>query len=164
VRISHSGGLPGFGSEWRFYPEYGIGVVSFSNHTYGAPAANAVVLDTIIHLAGLKPRKLPASEILKKRQAEIVSLLPEWKEESNALFAENFFMDEPIERRREATKKIWEELGAVVRVNELQPENQLRGTFVIEGEKKNAQLFFTLTPQREALIQQLDIELVDRQN
>lgn len=162
VRISHSGGLPGFGSEWRFYPEYGIGVVSFSNHTYGAPAANAVVLDTIIHLAGLKPRTLPPSEILKKRQSEIVKLLPEWQEEGNAFFAENFFMDESVERRREATRKIWAELGEVVRVTELQPENQLRGSFMIEGEKKNAQLFFTLTPQREALIQQLDIELVDR--
>jgi CubicO group peptidase (beta-lactamase class C family) len=37
VRISHSGGLPGYGSEWRIYPEYNMGVVSFSNHTYGAP-------------------------------------------------------------------------------------------------------------------------------
>ncbi|MBK8505355.1 MAG: beta-lactamase family protein [Saprospiraceae bacterium] len=42
IRVSHSGGLPGYGSEWRIYPEYGVGVISFSNRTYGAPsAANA---------------------------------------------------------------------------------------------------------------------------
>ena len=37
VRISHSGGLPGYGSEWRIFPDYGIGIVSFSNRRYGSP-------------------------------------------------------------------------------------------------------------------------------
>lgn len=30
IRVAHSGGLPGFGSEWRIYPDYGFGVISFS--------------------------------------------------------------------------------------------------------------------------------------
>jgi CubicO group peptidase (beta-lactamase class C family) len=158
VRISHSGGLPGFGSEWRIYPEYGIGVVSFSNHTYGAPGPpNAVALDTLIALAELKPRAFAASEILNQRKAEIIKLLPDWKEEQTKIFAENFFPDESLERRREATRKIFEEAGAILNVQELKPENQLRGSFVLEGEKKNVNVFFTLTPEREALIQQLDV-------
>ena len=41
------------------------------------------------------------------------------------------------------------------------PENQLRGSFVMEGEKKNIAIYFTLTPEKEALIQQLDIELIE---
>jgi len=32
--VGHSGGLPGFGSNWRFLPEYGIGVILFANVTY----------------------------------------------------------------------------------------------------------------------------------
>lgn len=66
IRISHSGGLPGYGSEWRIYPDYGIGVVSFSNRRYGAPSnANAKVIDTLVALADLKPRVLPVSRILE---------------------------------------------------------------------------------------------------
>ncbi len=163
VRISHSGGLPGFGSEWRIYPDYGIGVVSFSNHTYGAPGSpNAVVLDTLIAMAGLKPRVLLPSQILNQRKEEIVKLLPEWKEEQTNIFAENFFPDESLEKRREATRKIFEEAGAIKNLKVLEPENQLRGSFVLEGEKKNVLIFFTLTPEKEALIQQLDIELTDK--
>ena len=163
VRISHSGGLPGFGSEWRMYPEYGIGIVSFSNHTYGAPGApNALALDTLISLAGLKPRILSPSDILLKRHDELVKLLPAWNEDQGNIFAVNFFLDESRERRKEATHKIFEEAGAILSVKPLSPENQLRGSFVIEGTKKNVWVFFTLTPEKEALIQQLDVELIDK--
>lgn len=163
VRISHSGGLPGFGSEWRIYPEYGVGIVSFSNHTYGSPgAANAVALDTLIAIAGLKPRALLPSNLLNQRKEEIIKLLPAWKEEDTTIFAENFFPDESLERRREATRKIFEEAGAIKNIKALEPQNQLRGSFVLEGEKKNILIFFTLTPEKEALIQQLDVELVEK--
>lgn len=163
VRISHSGGLPGFGSEWRIYPDYGIGVVSFSNHTYGAPGPpNAIVLDTLISMAGLKPRVLSPSHILNQRKEEIVKLLPAWPEAQTNIFAENFFLDESLERRRDATRKIFEEAGTIANVKPLEPENQLRGSFILEGEKKNVLIFFTLTPEKEALIQQLDLELVTK--
>jgi CubicO group peptidase (beta-lactamase class C family) len=163
IRISHSGGLPGFGSEWRIYPDYGIGVVSFSNHTYGAPGLpNAVALDTLIAIAGLKPRVLLPSDILNQRKEEIIKLLPDWKEEQTKIFAENFFLDESMERRKEATRKIFEEAGAIKNSKALDPENQLRGSFILEGEKKNVLIFFTLTPEKEAFIQQLDVELVDK--
>ena len=32
--LGHSGGLPGFGSQWQILPEYGIGVVALANLTY----------------------------------------------------------------------------------------------------------------------------------
>lgn len=163
IRVSHSGGLPGFGSEWRIYPDYGIGVVSFSNHTYGAPGSpNAIALDTLISIAGLKPRVLSPSDILTQRKEEIIKLLPAWKEEQTTIFAENFFPDESLERRREATQKVFEAAGTIKNVKALEPENQLRGSFVIEGEKKNILIYFTLTPEKEALIQQLDVELVEK--
>ena len=34
VTVGHSGGLPGFGSQWRILPDYGIGVISYANLTY----------------------------------------------------------------------------------------------------------------------------------
>jgi len=163
VRISHSGGLPGFGSEWRIYPDYGIGIVSFSNHTYGAPSSpNAIALDTLIAIAGLKPRVLSPSPILNQRKEELVKLLPAWKEEHTTIFAENFFLDESIEQRRATTQKTFSDAGEIINITELKPENQLRGSFTLEGKKKNILIFFTLTPEKQALIQQLDIELINK--
>ena len=162
VRVAHSGGLPGFGSEWRIYPEYGIGVVSFSNHTYGAPRlANIRALDTLVAIAGLKPRSLPVSKILEERKAALLKLLPGWSPaDTTGLFADNFFPDNSLERRKKETQKLFDEIGKIQEVSPLTPENQLRGNFRITGEKGMLEIFFTLTPQRKALIQQLDITKV----
>jgi len=158
VRVAHSGGLPGFGSEWRIYPEYGLGVISFSNMTYGAPGpANSIALDTLIQLAGLKPRTLPPSDILKKRQQQIVETLKSWSDNQLGIFAENFFMDLSLDRWKANAKKIFDETGAIQSVGDVRPENQLRGSFTITCEKKSVEVFFTLTPEADPLVQQLDV-------
>lgn len=162
VRISHSGGLPGYGSEWRIYPEYGIGVISFSNERYGAPsAANTVVLDTLITLAGLKPRVLPPSEILQKRKEHLIEFLSTFKE-TETLFAENFYLDESLESRKKSIEAVFSEAGERVRITDLQAFNQLRGRFTIECATKNVNVFFTLTPEKNPLVQQLDVWLTDK--
>lgn len=161
VRISHSGGLPGYGSEWRIFPDYGIGIVSFSNIRYGAPGmANDQVMDTIISLAKLKPRTLPVSKILEKKKAELMNILPNWSE-SPELFAENFYMDKPLDLRKSEIEEIFAEVGPIKSVGTITPQNQLRGYFVIEGEKKRVNVFFTLTPEKNPLIQQLSLRLID---
>ena len=163
VSIRHGGGLPGFGSEWRFFPDLGIGIVSLSNLTYGGMGStNAKALDTLIYIANLKPRILPASTILLQRQNEVVELIQSWPPEKQSLLAEKFFLDQSLDSWRKATTKILEESGKIIRINELNPENQLRGTFVIEGEKKNIEVFFTLTPEQTPLIQQLDLTLQEK--
>jgi CubicO group peptidase (beta-lactamase class C family) len=163
LRVSHSGGLPGFGSEWRIYPDYGIGVVSFSNLTYGAPSPpNAVALDTLISIAGLKPRTLPASQILEQRKQQIVEVLPSWRDDQVRIFAENFFMDQSLDTWKRAAAAALAEAGEITNVTGIIPENQLRGTFMIEGTKKNITVFFTLTPEREPLVQQLDLQVGEK--
>ena len=161
IRISHSGGLPGYGSEWRIFPDYGIGVVSFSNRRYGSPGfANDKVLDTLLSLANLKPRKLPISKILEQRKTDLMALLPNWRE-SPELFAENFYMDKPLEIRKHEIEEIFEKAGLIKSVGELVPENQLRGSFVIEAENKKINVFFTLTPENNPLIQQLNLRVIE---
>ncbi|MBO0947456.1 serine hydrolase domain-containing protein [Fibrella forsythiae] len=159
VSVGHSGGLPGFGSEWQVLPDYGIGVIGCANLTYsGLRGINTIALDTLISLAGLKPRPLAVSPILAKRKAELVSLLPDWKNgEASGIFAENFFPDTPIALRRKYTQALFDKIGKVVRVGELAPENSLRGTFRMDGERGSLNVFFTLTPEANPLIQQLDI-------
>lgn len=157
VYIGHGGGLPGFGSHWRIMPEYGIGVVSFANLTYAsAGAVNLQVLDTLIKAADLKPRRLPVSAILGQRKAELLKLFPGWENaEKSGIFAENFFLDNPIGLVRKNFADLYAKAGKIISVKELVPDNQLRGRFIIEGEKMDIEVFFTLSPENPPLIQQL---------
>jgi CubicO group peptidase (beta-lactamase class C family) len=159
IALSHGGGLPGFGSGWTMMPDYGIGILSFDNLTYqGSGFVNTAVLDTIISLAKLKPREIPVSSILEQRQQALVTVLPDWKEaDVEDLFAENFFPDNDVESWRKHTRELYAKIGAVKHVGPMKPLNQLRGSFEIEGEKGKLSVFFTLTPEKNPMIQQLRI-------
>lgn len=163
VRISHSGGLPGFGSEYRFYPEYGLGIIAFANRTYaGAGSINNEVANLIFKESGLLPFALPASEILVKRQNELKAWLTSWDSSvEEGLFAENFFLDFDRERRIEGYKEILDALGNIQSVEIIRPFNQLRGTFTMVGEKGKAEVFFTLSPEKDPKVQQLDVWKVE---
>ncbi|MFT4033020.1 MAG: serine hydrolase domain-containing protein [Siphonobacter sp.] len=157
VGITHSGGLPGYGSQWYILPEYGIGVIAYANLTYSSLGnANWLALDTLITMAGLKPRELPVSVILAKRKDELVAIIKNW-DITTPIFAENFFPDRSRELRKKDTQELLKKIGTIQNITPLIPENQLRGTFFIEGTNGKLQIFFTLTPESPALIQQLDI-------
>lgn len=158
--VGHSGGLPGFGSNWRFLPEYGIGIISFANRTYAPTTSiNLEVLDTLIIQARLKPRSLPASTILQQRQQELTRLLPNWDNaESSQLFAENFFDDYSLEALKKETQTLFKKAGKIVAIREIVPENQLRGAYILVGENTNLKVSFTLTPENRPLIQAFQIK------
>ena len=163
--IAHSGGLPGFGSQWRIMPDYGIGVVAFANRTY-APmgGVNLQVLDTLIKIAGLQPRQIIPSKILQQRKNELLKILPDWnKAEQSGIFAENFFPDYPIDTLKKYARELYAKAGKIILVKEMKPENQLRGSFIIEGEKINIEIYFTLSPENPALIQEYHIREVPKQ-
>ena len=162
--VGHSGGLPGFGSQWRIFQDYGIGVVSFANLTYaGTGGVNLRVLDTIIALAQLQPRQVPVSAILNQRKNELMKLLPGWSNaEKSGIFAENFFADYSVDSLKKQAANLFTTAGKIVRVRDLVAENNLRGRFIIEGEKKNIEIFFTLTPENPPLIQEYRIREVKK--
>ncbi len=163
--IAHSGGLPGFGSQWRIMPDYGIGIVSFANRTYSPMGfVNLKILDTIIKIAGLKPMQLSASKILEQRKNELLKILPDWNNaEQSGIFAENFFPDFKIDTLRKHAKDLYAKAGKIISVKEIKAENQLRGTFIIEGEKINIEIYFTLSPENPPLIQEYRIKEVPKQ-
>ena len=162
--IAHSGGLPGFGSQWRIMPDYGIGIVSFANRTYSPMGyVNLKVLDTIIKLAGLKPMELPPSKILEQRKNDLIKILPDWNNaEQSGIFAENFFPDNPIDTLKKYAKELFAKAGKNLVIKEMKAENQLRGSFIIEGEKINIEIYFTLSPENPAMIQEYRIREVPK--
>lgn len=160
IGIGHSGGLPGFGSNWKILPKYNIGIIAFANRTY-APVSglNGQILDTLVALAHLKPKTLEVSSILKQRQTALISLLPEWKNaEVTPIFAENFFLDYSSNSLKKEAEEIFNKAGRILKINEVVPENNLRGTFILEGEKSNVKVSFTLSPENPALIQEYNIK------
>jgi hypothetical protein len=109
-------------------------------------------------LAGLKPRQLKASSVLESRKEQLVQLLPAWKNaEASGIFAENFFLDYFTDSLRREATVLFEKAGRIIRVRELVPENGLRGSFVMEGEKSDVEVSFTLTPENPPLIQEYHI-------
>lgn len=164
VYIGHSGGLPGFGSQWRIMPEYGLGVVAFGNVTYASlGGVNLQVLDLLIKTADLKPRQLPVSDILAKRKAELLKIIPSWENaEKSGIFAENFFPDNPIDLLKKDYATLWAKAGKIISVRDMIPENQLRGRFIIECENINIEVYFTLSPENPPLIQELRIREIPK--
>jgi CubicO group peptidase (beta-lactamase class C family) len=164
INIGHSGGLPGFGSNWKILPQYGIGFVSFANRTYApANALNTQIMDTLIALADLKPIPLAVSEILKERQSQLVSLLPSWeKAEVSGIFAENFFLDYFTHSLKKEAESVYLKAGRIIKIGEIQPENNLRGSFILVGENANIKISFTLSPEKPALIQEYHITEVKK--
>lgn len=162
--VGHSGGLPGFGSNWQILPDYGIGIVSFANLTYAsASTINLQVLDTVIALAHLQPRQLFPAPILQQRRDELMKLLPGWNNaQSSNIFADNFFMDYPLDSLKKEAAGVFANAGKILQVEDVIPQNELRGTFIIKGEKKNIAVTFTLTPENPPLIQEYHIKEMEK--
>ena len=144
-------------------PDYGIGIIGYANRTYaGMATINTIVLDTIISLAGLKPLPIAVSKILNQRKQELVKLLPDWKNaEQSGIFAENFFPDRSVQHRKKEWDEVYAKAGELTSVGEMMAENQLRGSFIMKGKKGNIKVYFTLSPENPALIQQLDFSSVE---
>ncbi len=160
VSVWHSGGLPGYGSRWRILPDYGFGFVVFANKTY-APTGPILdeAINKLIQWADLSPRTLPPSKVLEQRKADLLSVLPEWKNTAPEIFADNFFNDNFVSDLQEKSQKAFDQIGPIQTVSAVVPENQLRGYFTVKGEKGNLKVWFSLSPEPSPKIQAFRIQV-----
>lgn len=158
IRVSHGGALPGFGSNYVFYPEYGVGVMAFGNLTYTGPLPYKEIEKLLFDSVGLEPRQLPASDILVERQQQVAQLIQSWDPDLEAkILAENFFLDKSRDHRKSDIQSVFDAAGVVESVGEIEPHNQLRGRFDIATSNGLIKVFFTLTPEKTPKVQQLDV-------
>ncbi|NOZ45800.1 MAG: beta-lactamase family protein [Chlorobi bacterium] len=156
--VSHGGALPGFGSSYTFFPEYGVGVMAFGNLTYTTPWPLKKITKLLFETIDLQARKLPASDILVERQKQIVQIIQAWdKGIEDRILAENFYMDKSREQRMFQIKEILSKAGAIQNVEKMEPINQLRGSFKIKTQNGLINVFFTLTPENNPKVQRLDV-------
>ncbi len=160
IYIGHRGGLPGFGSNWLFLPDYGLGVVSFANCTYADTVKiDLDILNKLIVEAGLNKRLPPVSAALMDYQDKLLPHLPNWEKVTENIFADNFFLDRPVTAIRKESQELFAKIGKILAVGKVIPENQLRGTFVVQGEKAKIQVKFALSPEKPCKIQQIEFRL-----
>ena len=141
-----------------------VGVILFVNVTY-APAyqINLDVLDKLVVAAELKPRLLPASNMLMDKKNALVQLLPNWENAAaSGIFADNFFLDYSINSLKEETNNLFVKAGEITSISDMIAENQLRGYFIMQGEKIDLHVSFALTPENPALIQQYQIKEIEK--
>ena len=122
--ISHSGGYPGFGSNMRWHPATGIGVIALGNGTY-APMSplTGLVLDALVPASGAYQVALAPAATAAARagapwpatlaaQEQVNHLLADWDDAAaDALFTENVALDGPYNERRHTIGLIRERIG-----------------------------------------------------
>jgi len=157
--VGHSGGLPGYGSQYRFAPDHGVGVIAFSNLRYApvyGPTIRAVNL--LVEKAGLQPRSIAPSRVLAERKEQVVKLLKTWDQTlAGRITAENFFLDRSSADWQQLIADRMAAIGRIRSIGEIEPENQMRGTFRVTGELGVIDVWFTLSPEREPKIQALEL-------
>jgi CubicO group peptidase (beta-lactamase class C family) len=157
VSSGHSGGLPGFGSQYRFAPDHGVGVFAFTNLRYGpvyGPTAKA--LATLVERADLGPRAIPVSPILATRHMQVAQLVQSWDPDlGSAIAAENLFLDRSRDDWIVHAREKLEPIGKISSVGPIKAENGLRGSFPLVGERGTVNVAFTLTPERDPRVQEI---------
>ena len=137
--------------------------MAFSNLTYGGRkvrTANYKVMKELISRDLFNPRTLPVSDILELRKEQVTQLIRTWDPElEKAIVATNLYMDISRERRMNEARELFSQLGEIVSIGPLIPENQLRGSFLLTGTQGILKVYFTLTPEAVPRVQRLTLEL-----
>ncbi len=156
--VTHSGGLPGYGSNMRWVPG-GLGVVALANITY-APMwhASAALLDAlgVAGLAGSDPQGVPA--VLKNAADRLATLLGAWSDDTGtSLFADNVFADIPASlRQAEANRRLSPGASGNVRVVSIDAHGAAGATMTVMANDTLHRIRFELAPIAPIQIQKYD--------
>jgi CubicO group peptidase (beta-lactamase class C family) len=147
--VSHGGGLPGFGSQMRWLPEYGVGVIAFGNLTYTGwvPTLDRIV-DALAKTGGLQPRTIEPSPALVDARNAAARLVMNWDDAAaDRIAAQNLFLDRDKAHRRADLEELHRLIGACTAGSGFDDlPNALRGSWTMPCERGRARVAITLAP------------------
>jgi CubicO group peptidase (beta-lactamase class C family) len=178
--VQHSGGYPGFGSNMRWHPATGTGVIVLGNSTYAAVSPLAArILTTVLRRAepavpgrgqrrhgggghGYATSLAPAGPWAATLAARdrVTRLLRSWDDAAaQRLFSENVALDEPFFERRRKAEVIRERIGDFRDDDERAPEfdSPAHCRWWLAGERGVVQAELRLTPERHPRVQSLTL-------
>jgi CubicO group peptidase (beta-lactamase class C family) len=146
--VTHGGGLPGYGTFYRLLPDCGIGIVAFTNLTYNSPAPRInEAFYALQKTGGIVPRALPTAPALTETQTAITRWYESWDDaDASARTTDSFWMDLALEKRRQQFADLRQSFGKCSSVTPLEPENALRGRWLMKCRSGNIDVFVTLSP------------------
>ncbi|MDX6541003.1 MAG: hypothetical protein QOI71_2613, partial [Gaiellales bacterium] len=160
--VGHPGGLPGWGTLMRWVPELGLSVILLANVTYAKcelPVRRA--LELVTREAALPRRPIVADPALLAAREVVDRLVVRWEDGAAArLFTPNVDLDRPLAERRAELAELRTRHGALERDDEVEPEDALRGSWRLRGERGHVDIAITMAPTVPPLVQTLDVESV----
>ncbi|TAK17058.1 MAG: class A beta-lactamase-related serine hydrolase [Acidobacteria bacterium] len=157
--VSHTGGLPGFGSEMRWLPDEGIGFISMGSLTY--TGAGGVIDQAIAALArtGALTRRQPApSAALVAAKQDVTNLVMQWDDAvADRIAAVNLFMDSDKAHRRAQLDRYREQYGVCRPAEGFAVENALRGSWTMTCERGALRVAITLAPTMPPKVQYMNV-------
>jgi CubicO group peptidase (beta-lactamase class C family) len=170
--VSHSGGYPGFGTNMRWHPATGIGVIALGNGTYapmspltGLVLAALVPASAAYHVA-LAPAAAGAAgapwpETLAAQEA-VNRLILNWDDAAaDALFTENVALDAPYNERRHAIGLIRERIGEFTadQARLAESDTPAHRRWWLTGKNGTVQAQIQLSPERPPRVMSLTLAI-----
>lgn len=155
--LTHSGGLPGYGSNVLLLPDRGVGLFAFANLTY-APAATVVREAALaLHREGLiPPRAAPVNAALEAaREAILAAYRAGDIEAAPHAWAMNFRLDRESRLWNAKLAGLRRRCGEVTAIGPLAPQGALGASFRLTCRQGVIEAAFTLAPTRPPAIQSL---------
>jgi CubicO group peptidase (beta-lactamase class C family) len=158
--VSHTGGLPGFGSVMTWLPDYGVGIVAFGNLTYtGWGGIATTALEMLVKKLDLHPRQPTPSPALTEARDKVSRLVVSWDDRlADSIAAENLFLDQTRDRRRAEIERLRAPVGACTPGRRFDTvENALRGSWTMSCERGKLEVSITLAPTMPPTVQYLSV-------
>jgi CubicO group peptidase (beta-lactamase class C family) len=132
--VAHAGGLPGYGSNMRWFAGRGVGAVALGNSFYAPMSVMTMKMLAILHEHGEVPALPPVSAPGWAADAErLVALLNDWQPSVAAgLFADNIDLDDSLPRRAAAAAALVERHGPL-EITGSRPSAITSGTIDVVG-------------------------------
>ena len=159
--VAHTGGLPGFGSQMRWLPEHGVGLIGFGSRTY-TPWGKVfdTAFDALRATGALQPRAVQPSPAFTTAQADVNALIAQWDDAiADRMAAMNLYLDSAKARRHQSLDALHQEVGTCqFRSGSTRLENPLRGVWLLDCERGTLQASITLAPTEPAKVQFLEVK------
>lgn len=153
--FTHSGGLPGYGSNVLFLPERGIGIFAFANVTY-APAADFTYEAAVelvksgafpVRAAAPSPRLVEAARTIGTIYARGDVMA------AGDALAMNLLIDSPAATRNAELARLKSELGACRDAEPFNSDTAMSATVTFPCERGKLSAYVLLAPTRPPAIQ-----------
>ena len=154
--VLHGGGLPGYGSQMLWLPDYGVGMIAFGNLRYTPWGATVnAALAALTRTGALEPRAVQPSPALNAAREAAEKLVIQWDDQTaDSIAAENLFLDRDKLHRRADLDDLHKSVGACRargRFDHL--ENALRGDWTMDCDRGKANVSITLAPTMPPKVQ-----------